>query len=256
MVRIDGRGPEDLRPVRIERNYLKYPEGSVLIEVGETRVICTATVEDKVPLWLRGSGQGWITAEYAMLPRATQQRNPRDVTRGKPSGRTVEIQRLVGRALRAVVDLSALGDRTIWIDCDVLQADGGTRTAAVTGAFVALVDALARLFPDQEVLPVYDFLAATSVGLLDGQPLLDLTYAEDARVQVDLNLVMTGRGRIVEIQGTAEGAPFSREEFQAMLAVAEKGLNELLLLQAEVLGENAARVGKWTHEKTRPGNEE
>ncbi len=256
MLRADGRKPDELRPVRITRNYLRFPEGSVLIEVGETKVICTATVEEKVPIWLRGSGQGWVTAEYAMLPRATLQRNPREVNKGKPSGRSMEIQRLVGRALRSTVDLAALGDRTIWLDCDVLQADGGTRTAAVTGAFVALVDAMAKVFPEHPALPVYDFLAATSVGILDGQPLLDLCYAEDSRVQVDMNLVMTGRNRIVEIQGTAEGAPFSREQLEALMSLAEKGLTELIGLQMEVLGETAGRIGRWSNEKTRPCNEE
>lgn len=256
MTRMDGRKPDEMRPIKITRDYLKFPEGSVMIEVGETKVICTASVEDKVPIWLRGSGQGWITAEYAMLPRATQQRNVREVNKGKPTGRTMEIQRLVGRAIRSVVDLSAIGDRTIWLDCDVLQADGGTRTAAVTGAFVAMVDALARINPGQEPLPVIDFLAATSVGLLDGEVLLDLCYAEDSRVQVDLNLVMTGRRRIVEIQGTAEGAPFSLEDLDRLVAMADKGLGELVAQQMEILGETAARVGRWTHEKTRPSVEE
>ncbi len=256
MLRVDGRRPDQLRPVRINRGYLKHPEGSVLIEIGETKVICTATVEDKVPIWLRGSGQGWVTAEYAMLPRATPQRNPREVGKGRQSGRTMEIQRLVGRSLRSIVDLQALGDRTIWLDCDVIQADGGTRTAAVTGAFVALVEALAKTFPDQERLPVYSFLAATSVGILDGQPLLDLCYSEDSRVQVDLNLVMTDAGRVVEVQGTAEGAPFSRAELDTLLSLGEKGLRELTALQRETLGELAAKVGRWTVAKTRPGNDE
>lgn len=256
ITRVDGRRPDQLRPVRIARNYLKYPEGSALIEVGETKVVCTATIEEKVPIWLRGSGQGWVTAEYAMLPRATAQRNPREVNKGKQSGRTMEIQRLVGRALRSVVDLSALGDRTVWLDCDVLQADGGTRTAAVTGAFVAMVDALAKVFPNHEALPVYDFLAATSVGVLDGTALLDLCYAEDSRVQVDLNLVMTGRRKIVEIQGTAEGEPFSLEEMGKMVQLAQRGLVELFAIQLDTLGETAAKIGKWKHEKARSGNEE
>lgn len=256
MLRVDGRKHDQLRPVRIVRNYLKYPEGSVLIEAGETKVICTATVEDRVPIWLRGSGQGWVTAEYAMLPRATLQRNLREVNKGKPSGRTMEIQRLVGRVLRSVVDLSALGDRTVWLDCDVIQADGGTRTAAVTGAFVALVDALAKVFPDQPALPVYDYLAATSVGILDGVALLDLCYAEDSRAQVDMNLVMTGGLRMVEIQGTAEGAPFTRTELDALLVLAEKGLSELVCLQKEALEQTGAKLGRWVNEKTRPCNEE
>ncbi|MGE5597861.1 MAG: ribonuclease PH [Bacteroidota bacterium] len=255
-MRPDGRGQDELRPVRITRSYLKHPEGSVLIEVGETKVICAATVEEKVPPWLRGSGQGWVTAEYAMLPRATPQRNVREVNKGKPAGRTMEIQRLVGRAVRAVVDLTALGDRTIWLDCDVIQADGGTRTAAVTGAFVALVEALAKVFPGQEPLPLYDFLAATSVGILDGEPLLDLCYAEDSRAQVDMNLVMTGAGRIVEVQGTAEGAPFSRAELDRLLALAEKGVGELVAIQRLVLAEEVERIGRWTGAKTRPSLEE
>ncbi|MDR7437407.1 MAG: ribonuclease PH, partial [Armatimonadota bacterium] len=191
MPRPDGRGPEELRPVRITRRYLKYAEGSVLIEVGDTRVVCSASVEERVPQWLRGSGQGWITAEYGMLPRSTQERSPRDVLR--PGGRVVEIQRLVGRSLRAAVDLERLGERTIWIDCDVIQADGGTRTAAITGAFVALVDAL-HLLRQTGILtvwPVREVLAATSVGIVDGQPVLDLTFAEDSRARVDMNVVMT-----------------------------------------------------------------
>lgn len=255
-MRLDGREHDQLRPVRVSPGYLKYPEGSVLIEVGETKVICTATVEEKVPLWLRGSGQGWVTAEYAMLPRATPQRNAREVNKGKQTGRTMEIQRLVGRSLRSVVDLTALGDRTVWLDCDVIQADGGTRTAAVTGAFIALVEALHKVIPGQEPLPVYDFLAATSVGLLNGEPLLDLCYAEDSRVQVDMNVVMTGAGRIVEIQGTAEGAPFSRAEMMSMMSIAEKGLAQLTAIQRQAIGGYADRIGRWSSEKTRPGNEE
>ncbi|MGE5550728.1 MAG: ribonuclease PH [Bacteroidota bacterium] len=255
-MRLDGREHDQLRPVRVSPGYLKYPEGSVLIEVGETKVICTATVEEKVPLWLRGSGQGWVTAEYAMLPRATPQRNVREVNKGKQTGRTMEIQRLVGRSLRSVVDLTALGDRTVWLDCDVIQADGGTRTAAVTGAFIALVEALHKVIPGQEPLPVYDFLAATSVGLLNGEPLLDLCYAEDSRVQVDMNVVMTGAGRIVEIQGTAEGAPFSRAEMMSMMSIAEKGLAQLTAIQRQAIGGYADRIGRWSSEKTRPGNEE
>ena len=256
LARLDGRSYDRLRPVHIIRDYIKHAEGSVLIEIGETKVICTATVEDKVPIWLRGSGHGWLTAEYAMLPRATPQRNIREVNKGRQSGRTMEIQRLVGRSLRSAIDLSALGDRTIWLDCDVVQADGGTRTAAVTGAFVALVDAVARIFPGQENLPLFDFLAATSVGILDGEPMLDLCYAEDSRAQVDMNLVMTGAGRIVEIQGTAEGAPFTRAELDRMLFLATKGLAELVDYQRAALGQTANRVGRWAGAKTRPRNEE
>ena len=237
MPRPDGRGPEDLRPVRITRRYLKYAEGSVLIEVGDTRVVCSASVEERVPQWLRGSGQGWITAEYGMLPRATQERSPRDVLR--PGGRVVEIQRLVGRSLRAAVDLERLGERTIWIDCDVIQADGGTRTAAITGAFVALVDALhvLRQTGALTVWPVREVLAATSVGIVDGQPVLDLTFAEDSRARVDMNVVMTESGRFVEVQGTAEGAPFTREELAQLLALAERGIRRLIALQKEVLAD-------------------
>lgn len=256
MLRVDGRSHDQLRPVRMTRGYLKYPEGSVLIEVGDTKVICTATVEEKVPIWLRGSGQGWVTAEYAMLPRSTPQRNTRDLNRNKQSGRNVEIQRLVGRSLRSIIDLSALGDRTIWLDCDVIQADGGTRTAAVTGAFVALIDAMDKIFPDRANLPIYDFLAATSVGILDGRPILDLCYAEDSRVQLDMNLVMTGDLRIVEIQGTAEGAPFTRAELDNLMTLAEKGILDLAAMQRTVLGSLAGKVGRWTNAKTRSSLDE
>lgn len=244
MERIDGREAEQLRPVAITRKFLKHAEGSVLITVGETKVICTATVEDRVPQWLRGGGRGWITAEYAMIPRATPQRNIRDSTKGKPSGRSQEIQRMVGRALRSVVNLSALGERTIWLDCDVIQADGGTRTAAITGSFVALVDALVSIVKsDDEPLPVYDFLAATSVGIMDNQLLLDLNYAEDSNASVDMNLVMTGNGQLVEVQATAEGTPFSREEFQRLQDIGAAGIMTLVSLQKEVLAEVAARIG-------------
>lgn len=256
MARIDGRAGDELRPVRVTREYLKYPEGSVLIEFGETKVICTASVEERVPVWLRGSGQGWVTAEYAMLPRATPQRNPREASKGKQNGRSMEIQRLVGRALRSVVDLSAIGDRTVWLDCDVIQADGGTRTAAVTGAFVALADALNKTLPDLANLPLYDYLAATSVGIMDGESLLDLCYAEDSKAQVDLNLVMTKKGGVVEIQGTAEGAPFTRAELSGLLDLAEKGLRSIFAAQEAALGPIAAKIGRWSGAKTRPGNEE
>ncbi len=237
MPRPDGRGPEDLRPVRITRHYLKYAEGSALIEVGDTRVVCSASVDERVPQWLRGSGQGWITAEYGMLPRATQERSPRDVVR--PGGRVVEIQRLVGRSLRAAVDLDRLGERTIWIDCDVIQADGGTRTAAITGAFVALADALhvLRQTGALTVWPVREVLAATSVGIVDGQPVLDLTFAEDSRARVDMNVVMTESGRFVEVQGTAEGQPFTRDELLQLLALAERGIRRLIAVQKEVLAD-------------------
>lgn len=257
MARIDGRQADEIRPVKITRNYLKHPEGSVLVEMGETKVICTATIEDKVPIWLRGGGEGWVTAEYAMIPRATPQRNIRESAKGKPSGRSQEIQRLIGRALRSVVDLAALGEKTVWIDCDVIQADGGTRTAAITGSFVALAEALAKVAKDNEApLPLYDFLAAVSVGIVDNELLLDLCYAEDSRAGVDMNLVLTGRGQIVEIQSTAEGAPFSREEFDILMDLGAKGIQELITVQQEVLGELAGRIGGVAGVKTRPGLEE
>lgn len=256
MERIDGRKMDQLRPVKIHRDYIMHAEGSVLIEVGNTKVICTATIEDKVPIWLRGQGVGWISAEYAMIPRATPQRNIREVSKGKLTGRTHEIQRLVGRSLRGVVDLGMLGEKTIWIDCDVIQADGGTRTASITGSFVALADALAKVTPENNPLPLYDFLAATSVGILDGVQLLDLCYAEDSKVSVDMNLVMTGSGRIVEIQGTAEGEPFSWDECQDLMGLARQGITDLIRLQKEVLGPVAGRIGGINGAKTRPGHEE
>ena len=246
MVRVDGRKPDELRKVKITRNFTKYAEGSVLIEAGDTKVICTASIEDKVPPFLRGNGQGWLTAEYSMLPRATETRNIRESTRGRVSGRTSEIQRLVGRALRSIVDLEALGERTIWLDCDVIQADGGTRTAAITGGFVAMMDAIQRLGEtvNWDRLPIANFVAAVSVGLVDGVPLLDLCYTEDAQAQVDMNVVMSGDGKIIEIQGTAEGAPFSRSELDQMLELAERGIQELISLQRQVLTEDlAAKLG-------------
>ncbi len=235
--RADGRAPNELRPVRIIRNYIRHAEGSALIQLGETRVVCTATVEERVPLWLRGSGSGWITAEYGMLPRATRERTPREG--GKPGGRAAEIQRMIGRSLRAAVDLRKLGERTIWMDCDVLQADGGTRTAAVTGGFVALVDALSLLYRTQalDAWPVRAFVAATSVGIVDGVPLLDLTYEEDARAEVDMNLVMTETAELVEIQGTAEGRPFRRDELEHLLSLGEAGIRRLVEVQKAVLQE-------------------
>lgn len=247
MERLDGRRSDQLRPVRLTRAYLKHAEGSCLIEVGETKVICAASVEGRVPPWLRGAGQGWVTAEYAMLPRSTATRTPRERSLGKQGGRTMEIQRLVGRSLRSVVDLGALGERTIWLDCDVLQADGGTRTAAVTGAFVALVDALAALRNDTgwERLPLTDFLAATSVGVVEETPLLDLAFAEDSKAAVDMNVIMTGSGGLVEVQGTGEGRPFSRQELEGLLDLAGQGVSQLVALQKEVLGERAGLVGGW-----------
>lgn len=239
MVRIDGRGKDALRPVKITRDYIKHAEGSVLIEMGETRVICTATVEERIPPFLRDSGRGWITAEYGMLPRCASQRIVREATRGKVGGRTYEIQRLIGRSLRAVTDMGALGERTILIDCDVLQADGGTRTASITGAFIACVDALNWMKRGGLIkrIPVDDYLAAISVGILDGEVILDLCYDEDSRAQVDMNIVMTGNGDLVEVQGTAEGSPFTRGEMDDMFSSAEKGVQELIRMQKELLGE-------------------
>ncbi|HAW71997.1 MAG TPA: ribonuclease PH [Firmicutes bacterium] len=257
MVRIDGRTPADTRPISITRQYLKHPEGSALIEVGDTKVICTASVEEKVPLWLRGAGQGWVTAEYAMLPRATSQRTVREVSRGKAGGRTMEIQRLVGRALRSVVDLSAIGERTIWLDCDVIQADGGTRTASITGAFVALIDALAKIYPQAEnPLPVLDFVAAVSVGIIDGVPMLDLAYEEDSKAQVDMNLVMTNGGKIVEVQGTAEGEPFSFDQMYELMRLAQNGIAALVAQQRAALGTLSARIGGHRFGKNRTGVQE
>lgn len=237
VTRSDGRRPDQLRKVRITRNYIKHAEGSVLIEVGDTRVICTATVEEGVPAFLKDTGSGWIRAEYSMIPRATQTRSPREAVRGRPGGRTQEIQRLIGRSLRSVVDLKALGERTILIDCDVIQADGGTRTASVTGAYVALVDALRWLKGRGEIeeIPIIDSVAAVSVGIVDGEMLLDLDYNEDSRAQVDMNLAMTSKGEFVEIQGTAEEAPFSKEELEGLITLGMKGIEKLSEIQRQVL---------------------
>jgi len=229
--------PGELRRVSIERGYTRHAEGSVLITFGDTRVLCTASVEDGVPGFLKGRGQGWVTAEYGMLPRSTHTRSDREAARGKQSGRTQEIQRLIGRSLRAVTDLAALGERTVKLDCDVIQADGGTRTASVTGAFVALYDALARL-QDRGALaesPIRDFVAAVSVGLYEGVPVLDLDYDEDSHCDTDMNVVMTGSGGFVEVQGTAEGAPFSGEQMQALIALARQGIAELVAKQRAAL---------------------
>jgi len=235
MTRIDGRGADKIRKVTITRNYIKYPEGSCLIELGSTKVICTASVEDTVPPFLRNSGTGWVTAEYGMLPRSCNSRIPR----GKDSGRTYEIQRLVGRTLRSVTDMKSLGERTIWIDCDVIQGDGGTRTAAITGSFIALVDALQKLKKDGLInrVPVADYVAATSVGILDGNLILDLCYEEDSKAEVDMNVIMTGSGDFIEIQGTAERKPFSKEKMDAMLEFAKKGINELFIVQRKLVGD-------------------
>jgi ribonuclease PH len=245
-MRSDGRAADQLRPVTITPRYIKHAEGSALIEVGDTKVICTVSVEDRVPPFLKGQGEGWITAEYGMLPRATSTRSQREASKGKPSGRTHEIQRLIGRSLRAVVDMKALGERTLWIDCDVIQADGGTRTASITGAFVALVDALrhmqkARLFGE---LPLLDFVAATSVGRVGNEILLDLCYEEDSKAEVDMNVVKTGAGRFVEIQGTAEDGSFSEEELAVLMSVAEKGTQQLIALQRAVLGDVTLKAKK------------
>jgi ribonuclease PH len=234
-MRHDGRRADELRPVRIERGFTEYAEGSVLVSFGRTRVLCTASVEESVPPFLKGTGQGWVTAEYGMLPRATHTRTPREAAKGKQGGRTLEIQRLIGRSLRAVVDLAALGERQIVLDCDVLQADGGTRTAAITGAWVALADACEALVA-RGVLsasPVRDQVAAVSVGLVGGEVLLDLDYAEDSTCDTDMNVVMTGAGGFVELQGTAEHGAFDRKALEALLALAEKGIGELLVAQRE-----------------------
>jgi ribonuclease PH len=234
-MRIDGRKADELRKLKITRNYIKSAEGSVLIQMGDTWVICTATVENSVPPFLRGKGTGWVTAEYAMLPRSSAQRIQRE--RAKIGGRTHEIQRLIGRALRSVVDMKALGERSVLIDCDVVQADGGTRTASITGAYIALVDALRHVKKQGMIasVPVEDHLAAVSVGIVDGKPMLDLCYTEDSSAEVDMNLVMTGKGGIVEIQGTAEGEPFSKTELAKLLALGEKGIKALIKKQIEVL---------------------
>ncbi|MCL4536116.1 MAG: ribonuclease PH [Nitrospirae bacterium] len=239
-MRPDGRKNDELRKVDVTRNFIKTAEGSVLIEVGNTRVICTASIEDKVPPFLRDQKKGWVTAEYGMIPRATHTRTMRESTSGRVGGRTQEIQRLIGRALRAVVDLEVLGERTVWIDCDVIQADGGTRTASITGAFIALNDALYHALKNGMINrnPVKDYLAAVSVGIINSEPRLDLCYAEDSAAEVDMNVVMTESGRIVEIQGTAEAEPFSRDMLNSMLSLSEKGIGELVKIQREIVKSN------------------
>jgi ribonuclease PH len=238
-MRPSGRAPDELRPVRITRGFTRHAEGSVLVEFGDTRVLVTATVEDGVPSFLRGKGDGWITAEYGMLPRSTHTRSPREAARGKQGGRTLEIQRLIGRSLRAALDMTKLGENTIYLDCDVIQADGGTRTASITGAMVALVDAL-KVLKKRGALkgePLKQMVAAVSVGIYQGVPVLDLDYLEDAAAETDLNVVMTDAGGFIEVQGTAEGAPFQPEELTAMLDLARKGLNELFELQRAALAD-------------------
>jgi ribonuclease PH len=240
-MRIDQRRPDELRRVNITTGYLMTAEGSALIEVGNTRVLCAATVEESVPSFLRGSGKGWVTAEYAMLPRATATRTPREVAKGRQSGRTLEIQRLIGRSLRAVIDMNQLGERTVLLDCDVLQADGGTRTAAITGAFVALVSALQQLkkFGALKHWPVRDYVAATSVGLVNGEMALDLCYEEDSKADIDMNIVMTGAGRFVELQATAEKTAFDDAQLALMLDLGRKGVRELVQLQSQALERSA-----------------
>jgi ribonuclease PH len=236
--RSDNRTPDQMRPVQVTPDYISTAEGSALIEVGNTRVICTASVEESVPQFMRNSGRGWVTSEYGMLPRATLTRSPRDATRGRPSGRSQEIQRLIGRSMRAITDLNRLGERTIWIDCDVIQADGGTRTASITGAFVALGLAMQKLVEAGTLtaVPIRDFVAATSVGIVDGEILLDLAYEEDSRAEVDLNFVMTGSGKIVEIQATAEQHPFDDEQLRKMMDLARRGIEMLVNKQRSVVG--------------------
>jgi len=233
MPRLDGRAPDQLRPTTITRNFLLHPEGSVLVEFGATKVICTATVEDKVPSFLKGQALGWVTAEYGMLPRSTNTRMNRE--NRSPSGRSQEIQRLVGRALRAVTDRGKLGEHTVWLDCDVIQADGGTRTAAITGGYVALADALGRIPGVNPTAVLRDCVAAISVGVVGGQPLLDLNYAEDSTAEVDMNVVMTGTGEFVEVQGTAEQVPFGRRRLDDLLGLAERGIRQLVALQRQAL---------------------
>ena len=247
MKRIDKREPNQMRPVRIERNYIKHPEGSVLISVGDTKVICNASVENGQPRFMKEQNirnRGWVTAEYSMLPRSTSERMRREVTRGRIGGRTQEIQRLIGRSLRAITDLDALGERTIWIDCDVIQADGGTRTAAITGAFIALWDACKFLIDRRRIkdLPIIDNIAATSVGILDNRPMLDLCYVEDSNAEVDMNIIMTGKGKIVEVQGTAEKEPFTKTELNEILELGESGIQDLIRLQKRLIIEDLNEV--------------
>lgn len=250
------RNNDELRPIKITRNFNMHAEGSVLIECGNTKVICTASVEDKVPSFKKGTGEGWITSEYSMLPRSTKTRKSRDISRLKLDGRTAEIQRLIGRAMRSVVDLSKLGEHTIWIDCDVIQADGGTRTASITGAFVALVDAVNKLDEKEnyEVFPIRNFIAAVSVGIRDGEVILDLNYEEDSSAQVDMNVIMTDKGEFVEVQGTGEEAPFSKEQLSTLLAYGEKGVNELIACQKKALGRETLRISEGNRDEVKEDN--
>jgi ribonuclease PH len=239
-MRADGRKNDELRKIRVKRNYIKPAEGSVLLEIGDTRVICTATIEERVPPFLRDQKKGWVTAEYGMLPRATAVRTIREATSGKSGGRTMEIKRLIGRALRAIVDMEKLGERTIWLDCDVIQADGGTRTASITGAYIALYDAIQSAMEKGLVTtdPITDRLAAISAGIVRGVPMLDICYAEDSTADADMNVVMTGNGKIVEIQGTAETEPFAREMLDELIGLAGKGIKELISIQNEIIAGN------------------
>ena len=245
-MRIDGRKNDQVRHTKVTRNYIKHAEGSVLIEVGDTKVICTASIEDKVPPFLKGTGEGWITAEYNMLPRSTATRKVRDIARLKLDGRTMEIQRLIGRALRSVVDLKALGEKTIWIDCDVIQADGGTRTTSITGAFIALVDAVNKIHKQKsfKVYPIRKFVCATSVGIVGEEKLLDLCYEEDSNAKVDMNIIGTDDGEFVEIQGTGEEAPFTRSELNEILNLGEKGIKQMIQLQKDCLKMDALWIGR------------
>lgn len=258
-MRIDNRSNSQLRPVKITRNYIKHAEGSVLIEVGNTKVICTASVDEKVPPFKKGLGEGWVTAEYSMLPRATGTRNSRDISKLKLNGRSQEIQRLIGRSLRSVVNFSLLGERSIIIDCDVIQADGGTRTASITGGFVALVDACKKLVDNGLIdkIPITDFVAATSVGLVNGEEMLDLCYEEDSNAIVDMNVIMAGNGEFIEIQATGEQSPFSRKQFDKLLSFAENGIDNIISIQKEALGDVQNEVGRVTRdEKIYSGDQE
>lgn len=238
LIRFDSRRKDQVRPVKVTRNFIKHAEGSVLFEMGDTKVICTASVEEKVPPFLKGKGTGWVTAEYAMLPRSTHERSPREAVKGKQGGRTLEIQRLVGRALRAVTDMTLIGERTVWIDCDVIQADGGTRTASITGAFIALADACAFLKKKELIkkFPLTDYLAAISIGKVGGEVMVDLAFQEDSLADVDLNLVMTGAGRYVEVQGTAERTPFEKKDMDEFLSLGWSAIQDLVSLQKELIG--------------------
>lgn len=244
-MRIDGRKNDQVRPTKITRNYTKYAEGSVYIEVGDTKVLCNVSIEDKVPPFLKGSGEGWITAEYNMLPRSTGTRKVRDIARLKIDGRTMEIQRLIGRALRSVVDLKALGEKTLWIDCDVIQADGGTRTTSITGAFVAMVDAVNKLHKEKpfKVYPIRSFVAATSIGIVNGEKIIDLCYEEDSNAKVDMNIIGTHEGEFVEVQGTGEESPMTRSELNELLDLGEKGLKQMIEIQKSALKMDALWIG-------------